>query len=232
MPRINALPPQNSPAADDVFPSDDTSDSNNTKKVTFTKLKEWLQSLAGWITTAMVGDGQITSSKIDWAAATGKIWWEELGKTTLTGAADTITVNNLAARKYLKILVWIQISGSITITVRFNNDSGNNYGWRASNGGAADTTLGSTSGIVLTGGAATGATTALEVAEFVNIATQEKIGISLGVRQTAGAATAPFRSEGTGKWANTANQITRIDIVNTSTGDYAAGSEVIVLGHD
>lgn len=63
MPKINALPPMTTAADDDVLAVDDVSASNATKKLTLTKLKEWLQSLVGWITTAMIGDLQITYGK-------------------------------------------------------------------------------------------------------------------------------------------------------------------------
>lgn len=82
MPKINALPPQNSPAGDDVFPTDDVSDGNTTKKLTLTKLKEWLQSLVGWITTAMLADTSVTASKIDFTTL-------RLGKAVITSDATS-----------------------------------------------------------------------------------------------------------------------------------------------
>lgn len=58
MPKINALPAMTTVADDDVFAADDVSTANkDTKKVTFTKLKEWLQSLTSWITHSMVSAG-------------------------------------------------------------------------------------------------------------------------------------------------------------------------------
>lgn len=64
MPKINALPPQTAPDGSDVFPTDDVSDSNKTKKLTLTALKEWFQSLADIVTTAMVTNGSITQVKL------------------------------------------------------------------------------------------------------------------------------------------------------------------------
>lgn len=58
MPKINALPAMTTVADDDVFAADDVSTTNkDTKKVTFTKLKEWLQSVASWINSSMVANG-------------------------------------------------------------------------------------------------------------------------------------------------------------------------------
>lgn len=62
--KISALPPQTTPDGADQLPTNDVS-ATTTKKMTLTVLKEWFQSLVGWITTAMIGDAQVTWSKID-----------------------------------------------------------------------------------------------------------------------------------------------------------------------
>lgn len=185
------------------------------------------------VPTAALADDSVTAAKIDWAStgANGGIWWEELGKTTLSGAGDTITVSSFAARKYLKILVWTLNSGQIEPTVRFNNDSANNYALRVSNNGGADST--STARSNWTVMVAPSVAPMLFEITVINVATSEKLGVISSVEQnTAGAANAPQRTERVGKWANTTDQITRIDIINAGTGDFAIGSEVRVLGHD
>lgn len=63
MPKISAYPPMTSPDGADVVPIVDVS-ATQTKKITLTALKEWLQSLTSWITTAMIGDLQITTAKL------------------------------------------------------------------------------------------------------------------------------------------------------------------------
>lgn len=164
-------------------------------------------------------------------AQTGE-WWEELGRATLGSAGDTLTISSLVAKKYLLILVSALPSGAITPWLRFNNDSGNNYAMRYSASFEAGATLTSQSGISLDPNST--ATVVLGRLEIINIATEEKSGIGLAVaRGTAGAGNAPANLEVYGKWANTSNQITRVDLVNTSgAGDFAAGTELIVLGHD
>jgi hypothetical protein len=160
------------------------------------------------------------------------LWgWELLGRTTLSSAGDTITVNNLPARTYLRIIVAALPSGAIRTSYRFNNDSGNNYASRQSSNGAADTTVTSQPEIFFD---STPGTSSIFVdAQVLNIATQEKLVIAhTAERNTTGAANAPTRRESVGKWANTANQITRVDIINTGAGDFAIGSEVIVLGRN
>lgn len=64
MPKIPALPPMTSPDTADMLPIEDVS-AGSTKYITLTKLKEWFQSLVGWITTAMIGDLQVTNSKVN-----------------------------------------------------------------------------------------------------------------------------------------------------------------------
>lgn len=52
MPKISALPNLIAAAADDELPIHDLS-TTSTKKMTLTVLKEWLQSLTGWVTPSM-----------------------------------------------------------------------------------------------------------------------------------------------------------------------------------
>lgn len=158
-------------------------------------------------------------------------WWEELGRTTLGSAGDTITVSSLPARTYLRLLINIIDSGAVNIRVYFNGDTGSNYAYSQSSNGGASSTATSASNIVLATGSSS--TDGYVVADIVNPASREKLLVSLGVRSgTVGAANAPNQSEITGKWANTSDQISSISIFNDSSGDYASGSEVVVLGHD
>lgn len=185
------------------------------------------------VTTAKIADGAVTAPKIDWAStgANAGIWWEEIGRTTLSGAGDTITVSSIAARKYLKVIVHVlDTGGTITATIRFNNNSGNNYAYRRLTNGA-DATSTSQSSITIAPDAV--ALDQYAVVDIINVATAVKMVISNSMSEgTAGAANAPSQRLITGKWVNTADQITRIDVVNTGTGDFAIGSEVVVLGHN
>lgn len=182
-----------------------------------------------------LADDAITASKIDWAStgANGGIWWEELGRTTLSSAGDTISVTGLPVRKYLKVFVYYGSTGGNTNgLLRFNNDSGSNYAFRVTTNGAADIASASQTSIqTMDAGADNG--TKLASFEIYNVATLEKIVTSELVGSgSAGAGNTPSRRIGVGKWANTTDAITRIDIVNGSTGDYAIGSEIVVLGHN
>lgn len=161
-----------------------------------------------------------------------KVWWEELGRTTLGASNDTVSVASFAARKYLRFAFYGLASGQISLSIRFNNDSGANYSIRQDANGAADATAGSQTSLIIYS-AGTRQSLYLDSMVITNIAAQEKIFHAFGIDGgTAGAANPPGRTTQVCKWANTSNQITRIDAINTGTGDFASGSELIVLGHD
>lgn len=166
------------------------------------------------------------------ASTTSTIWWEEIGRTTLGSAGDTISVTPIAARTYLKILfIALDTGGTISALIRFNNDSAANYAIRVSTNGGADVTAASETSLTFT--PSTAAVPVLGEAQVVNITASEKLVTGNTVsRGAAGAANTPSRREVSGKWANTAAQITRVDLVNSGTGDFAIGSAVVVLGHD
>lgn len=188
---------------------------------------------AGFRDGTNISDDVILARHIDWAStgANGGIWWEELGRHTLSSTADLLTVSGMTARRYLDIIgIGFASASTIAVQLRFNNDSGNNYAWRRSNNGAADGTTVSTnsfndSGIIQNVNTIR--------AHVVNTAAQEKMGFYYAINgSTTGAGNAPNRQEGGGKWGNTSDAITRVDMFNSSVGDFAAGSTLIVLGHD
>lgn len=183
-----------------------------------------LPSADGTSGQALVTDG---SGILSWASSSNG-WWEELGRTTLTSTSDAITISSFTAKKYLLFLFYAIPSGAISGGVRFNNDSGTNYSRRRSINGGSDLTDANSTNIGL----------AMNQESFstlfvINSATEEKLTIQEKIGNGAsGAGTAPGRDEGVGKWGNTSSQITRVDLVNFGAGDFAAGSQVVVLGHD
>lgn len=182
----------------------------------------------GAIATAKILDGNVTPAKL----ADEVRWWEELGRTTLTPAGDTITLNGLTAKKSLLIYISLQATGGTIIpALRFNNDSAANYASRAQSNGAADATSTSTTSININVNSLT--TPQFTVLEVKNALANEKLvrGFSHdpGV---AGAGNIPNRREMASKWVNTSAQITRVDVINSGTGDFAIGSQIVVYGHD
>lgn len=172
------------------------------------------------------GTGSIKSG-----ATGGRIdWWEELGRATLSGSADIATVN-ITAKKFLKIYFNMVPSGTVNTEIRFNNDSGSNYAFNFSTSlGAVSASTSQTSMPTET---STTTTQTFGVYDVINVSAQEKLIFGTTISQsTAGAGAAPPSGTLIGKWANTSAQITRVDLVQTSTGDFASGTELIVLGHD
>lgn len=173
----------------------------------------------------------IQAGKIDWTTA-GQIWWQELGRGTLGGVAATVATPTFTARKYLMIQFTAKASGAaISPWIRFNGDTGNNYALRYGANYAGGTGLGSQNGLSLNP-ASINTTVSGQI--FVeNEAAQEKaVYISANDINTAGAANVPNIIQSNGKWANTAAQITAASLFNSSGGNFAAGTEIIVLGHD
>ena len=155
------------------------------------------------------------------------------GANVAPATADVITVDSLAAKKHLMIQAKIiASSGDIRTQVIFNNDTGNNYAFRSSHNGGSDSTDTSQASLKWTN------TSGSDSKEFhtmyvINEASKEKLVILEGIIQaTAGAGNAPGRKENVGKWANTSNQITRVDITNGLSSYFAEGSEVTVYGTD
>lgn len=152
-----------------------------------------------------------------------------LGGITLMTTADSLSVTPVSARRYLKVYYRLINSGTINGVLRFNNDSGNNYAWRQNSNDAAASTATSTSGITVASSAAVDYSGYIDVN---NRQTSEKHVINHQLNSTAGAGNATNRQQTVGKWANTSDSVTRVDIVQTDTGDYVAGSEIEVIGWD
>lgn len=157
--------------------------------------------------------------------------WEELGRATLASAGDSITVSSFTAKKYLMIRVHVlPTGGTAGVAIRANSDSGSNYSRRQSADGGAEAT-GASQGAFTNTNLST--TTQYFEAEIINVATQEKLLIAHHIRAgAAGAANIPSREEWIGKWANASDAITTLAAINVGTGDYAAGSEMVVYGRD
>ena len=179
------------------------------------------------VTTAKILDDNVTDAKLDYPR-----WWQEIGRTTLGSAGDTISVTGIPARKYLKFILSYTSTGGTTVgTIRFNNDSGNNYANRQSANGGADATATSQSGFQMSSAEAN--ISFYGEFEGLNVSTLEKVFVGRVTKTaTSGAGTAPNRTEDAVKWVNTSAQINRIDVINGGTGDFATGAELIVLGHD
>ena len=159
--------------------------------------------------------------------AWAKLYSEIKGTDNVNFDTGTITANT-----FIQIMFY-QVGHSGNSELYFNGDNAStNYTRRGSANGASDFTLTSEAHAenFLTAGTADPAS--LGIAYIVNISSEEKLIISHTCNQnTAGAANAPTRSEITGKWANTAAQITQIEVDDSGTG-FDTGSAIAVIGTD
>ena len=158
--------------------------------------------------------------------------WGKAGSTTLTGAGDVITVNSLSNNKCIMILNNVFSTGQGKLEPTLNNDTGSNYAIRYGLDGAAEVTLTSSTDFENTTGGFTNGLT-FHVQYLVNIATEEKLLISHSCEvETTGAGTAPRKREYVGKWANTSDAVSRYDVPNVGSGDFASDSNSTVIGSD
>lgn len=181
------------------------------------------------IAGSKLASASVTSTQINFGGAGAGIWWEEIGRTTLGSSGDAITVSSLPERKYLKVIVRALNSGAIQARIQFNGDTGTNYASRISNNGGAEITAASATSVLID----TGSNNITASFEVMNTSTREKVGLMLAMAESAvGAANIPSRNTTSFKWSNTTNSITQVSIINAGAGDFASGSEVVVLGHN
>lgn len=180
------------------------------------------------IATGKIADDAVTDAKLDYPR-----WYQEIGRTTLAVAGDTISVTSLPARAYLKIIVNCKASGQLQLLLRFNSDSGTNYTRQPVN--ASTTTVSTSSSVSQTSHALTGTSTGIghvaiiECFKFSGLNTWSTEWRAVEVPATA--ATGQTARYGQGAYFGSA-AVTSIQIINNGTGDFAIGSEVIILGHD
>lgn len=216
--KVSGMPADASPTLDDLVMIVDTTNGEN-RRVT-------LSDLADLISNNLT-DESVQADDIDFDSG---LIWKEIGRHTLGSAADTLTVDNLPSYRFLMIkTVMLATGGTVNPSLRFNNDSGSNYAGRYSDDGAADITSVSQSSALFRAG--TVSVPQHGLGWLTNLASSEKIlRFECTEQATAGAANAPGRLEGVQKWVNTSVVISRVDLVNSSTGDFATGSELIVYG--
>ncbi len=159
--------------------------------------------------------------------------WKELGRTTLSSTSDSITVSSLADKDNIMILTNSFASGNITGTLRLNTDTGNNYASRWSENGASDGSQNTNPKMVYE--VSTNRTSDRFGYSLINnLSSQEKLCLSHTMTNGSGtgAGNAPDRRDVVSKWANTSNAISSVTLYNTESGDFASGSELVVLGCD
>ena len=158
--------------------------------------------------------------------------WQKNGTpNTLTSTTDTIDITDLGGFTFNQFLDHnIQTTGVIDAHLRYNADTGSNYAYRRKiNSGTEDVITSTTTN---SGASGTAGDNFLVVYGF-SLATEEKLFIGFSVnRNTAGAGTAPVRSEMVGKWVNTSDTLTGFLALQTEAGSYDTDSNLSALGTD
>jgi hypothetical protein len=161
-------------------------------------------------------------------------FWEELDSVTLTADNSNLTSNTFSAKKYLWVQFyfrWNNVASDMRMT--FNGDSGNNYSRRRSgNGGSDGTYINQAHNNFET---STIQHSALVNMFMINNASNEKLFIfETAGQMTAGANNAPDRRvEGVGKWSNTSDQITSLNIfTEVATARFVSGTTMKIWGSD
>jgi hypothetical protein len=159
------------------------------------------------------------------------VWWEELGRVKNDVAATSLSITNLPLRKYLLVRQTTVGNGATTTNefIRFNNDSSALYDYRRAIAGAPQALVAADTSINVYGDLS-----AQSVGEYSITNTASLNKTLMGRRQVAylvaggnGATWVDLSAV----WRNSTVPINRIDYM-TSTGQFAAGGELIVLGHD
>tara|TARA_B110001454_G_scaffold210282_1_gene224640 strand:+ start:10 stop:1095 length:1086 start_codon:yes stop_codon:yes gene_type:complete len=160
-------------------------------------------------------------------------FWEELASVDLSGgAANNIDSGTITAKKYLWVQYYTEQSTDSDFLITFNgDDSSGNYARRYSNDGGTDITSG-TSQNNFTQVSRTANLPQFTNMFIINNSANEKLIIAHTVYQmTAGEETAPARWEAVGKWDNTSEQITSMNI-KSGSGNLASKTILKVWGSD
>lgn len=160
--------------------------------------------------------------------ATDTFLWEKLADVTLGSAGDSLASGTFTSKKHLRFLVSIINSGALSVGLRFNGDSGNNYAMAYMSDAGSGNSVSQSSIAAVSG---TGNYSGIGEVSHNNSGNQ-KLGFLQGILAGASAGTAPVNFHFKYVWNNTSSQITSIAMINMGAGDFAAGSRITVLGHD
>ena len=162
--------------------------------------------------------------------------WQQMGRTALEVAGNTISITGMTAKKYLMVVLSYKtnnVGTSGDLGIRFNDDSGSNYSYRHEANGAADVTAVSQTQIDMGANIADSTNSVLVVMYISNKDTYMK-SIVADIAESIAVASAPTKVIARGTWGNIVDQITRIDAFTITAGqdNFAAGSEMVVFGRD
>tara|TARA_R100000008_G_scaffold2475_1_gene1949 strand:+ start:174 stop:1283 length:1110 start_codon:yes stop_codon:yes gene_type:complete len=165
-------------------------------------------------------------------------FWQELADVELT-QQGTLSTGDFTAKKWLMIQVYSKPSSSTTSGLVCNGDtSSSNYANRRSHNGASDQTRTSSDNLpnVQLNGAYNEAGWSYATVYACNLSDKEKLfNVHHAGENTDSATALPRRVDAVGKWTNTSDQITSLQLTDGagSTGQqFVSGSRIKVWGAD
>jgi hypothetical protein len=191
---------------------------------------------ANTVGTTQIQANAVGAAQINFGGNGTGIWWQEIARNTLAVAGDTMIVSGITAKNYLRVsIATLASGGTINLLLTFNGDTTSNYAVNrieVSTGGSV-TGAAAASASNLSLSAATSAGNKFYIVDILNLSTTEKAVVSAENDMGAvGASNVPTYRVQSGKWSNTSTQITTITATNGGSGNFAIGSELIVLGHN
>ena len=181
------------------------------------------------VETAKIKDGAVTPIKL--STSPSGFGMQEIARTTLSTAGDTITVNSIPVRNHIKILIgYIASGGTADASFRINNLSSAIYRmtYNVSPAISPGTDTGAVTSLPVESGVVASGVKGYCVIDMWNASGGRRIGNMVTVSDTT-SVLAWLRGSFI---IDTSSQMTRFDLINAGTGDFASGSEIIILGTD
>ncbi len=163
--------------------------------------------------------------------------WQKIDTNTLGSSGDNLDLGDVTpftATTFMFELLHVITTGGVTSQrLTYNNDNSTNYAGRKSlNGGAESTSVNATS-VERFNDDMPASSAGFTVFHTIDISGEEKLGIVFALdAEAAGSGTSPSRDIGVYKWANSVDQITRLDHNNSKAGSFDTDSNVSLLGTD
>lgn len=171
-----------------------------------------------------------------YGAAGGLPYYEELGRTKLTGAGDLISVSLSETMPYLMVLTTMidDTTDNAAGAYYFNADPNGDYAARYNGDFGSDSTASNSNYIYLTDGMGAGTHGFGVITVTDTDTTHEKLTFAQAVanRTGTGSANAPNQWQVAGKYVpDSSANISSVEIYNQNTGNFDTDSEAIVLGY-
>jgi len=151
---------------------------------------------------------------------------------TLGSASNTLTANSIPASDFVKIVVRTEgFTSSDRMAIRFNGDSGTNYGLKYEDNEAGYSSLNSQTEVRLQNASQTEPATCF--IEIWGTSSTTKHGQAHCVHQSgSGAAFNPTQSEAFFSWNNTSSAITSVTLLSLSANNMNTGAKIQVFTND